>query len=70
VHLSKNPEADGNSYTPNDNSHEHCNINPSHFAVDMQDFDVFELFDPNFDLDGIDACLGGNLDLSFHTSFQ
>ena len=26
--------------------------------------DIFEMFDPNFDLDGIDAALEGNLDLS------
>ena len=32
---------------------------------EMPGLDVFEMFDPSFDLDGIDACLEGNLDLSF-----
>lgn len=30
--------------------------------------DVFGMFDPNFDLNVIDACLEGNLDLSFPSS--
>lgn len=32
---------------------------------EMSGLDVFEMFDPDFDLDGIDAFLEGNLDLSF-----
>ena len=36
------------------------------FSFDeMSGLDVFEMFDPDFDLDGIDAFLEGNLDLSF-----
>jgi hypothetical protein len=38
--------------------------------VDLADLDVFALFDPNFDLDGIDALLGGNLDMSMPSAFQ
>jgi len=34
------------------------------------DLDPFDMFDPAFDLDGIDAILQGNLDLSFPTQFQ
>jgi hypothetical protein len=29
----------------------------------MPQLDPFEMFDPGFDLNGIDACLEGNLDL-------
>ena len=32
---------------------------------EMSGLDIFEMFDPDFDLDGIDAFLEGNLDLSF-----
>ena len=36
------------------------------FSFDeMSGLDVFKMFDPDFDLDGIDAFLEGNLDLSF-----
>lgn len=42
-------------------------FNPSMFN-EMPDFDVFGMFDPNFDLDAIDACLQGNLGLSFPTN--
>ena len=36
------------------------------FSFDeMLGLDVFEFFDPDFDLDSIDAFLEGNLDLSF-----
>lgn len=31
---------------------------------EMPGLNVFEMFDPNFDLDGIDAVLEGSLDLS------
>jgi hypothetical protein len=70
VDLSKTLGVDGNSGAPNDNLHERYEANPSLFAADMQDFDVFEFFDSNFDLGEIDACLGGNLDLSFHINTQ
>ena len=36
----------------------------------VSDIDVFDYFDPDFDLEGIDACLQGNLDLSFPTTLQ
>ena len=36
----------------------------------ISDIDVFDFFDPGFDLDGIDACFRGNLDLSFPTTLQ
>lgn len=35
-----------------------------------QDFDVFGMFDPEFDLEGIDSFFGNNLDLSIPTSFM
>ena len=35
----------------------------------VSDVDLFGMFDPRFDLNGIDACLEGNLDLSFPTHF-
>lgn len=68
VNLSRNSEPETNSSALNGDSHEQNDINPFLFAADMHEFDVFELFDPNFDLGEIDACLGGNLDLSFHTN--
>lgn len=50
-----------------------ANNRPEHSMQPLQDpsslfssgLDIFEMFDPNFDLDGIDAALEGNLDLSF-----
>lgn len=36
----------------------------------LTDVDLFDMFDPNFDLNGIDAALQGNLDLSFPTQFS
>lgn len=39
------------------------------FYVDLPDLDVFGLFDPNFNLDGIDAYLEGNLNLTYPTNF-
>jgi hypothetical protein len=39
-------------------------MNPGEF-YDMPDFDVFANFDHNFDLEGVDNYLGGNLDLYF-----
>jgi hypothetical protein len=36
----------------------------------MPELDLFDMFDTNFDLDGIDAFLEGNLDLSFPTNLQ
>ncbi len=36
----------------------------------VSDLDLFGMFDPNFDLNGVDALLEGNLDLSFPTYFQ
>ena len=39
------------------------------FYVDLPDLDVFGLFDPNFNLDGIDAYLEGNLNLTCPTNF-
>lgn len=44
-------------------------FDPSIFDV-VSDVDLFDMFDPTFDLNGIDACLQGNLDLSFPTHFQ
>ncbi|EXJ73418.1 uncharacterized protein A1O5_03178 [Cladophialophora psammophila CBS 110553] len=41
----------------------------SYFS-EMPELDPFEMFDPEFDLDVIDACLEGNLDLSFPTNLQ
>jgi hypothetical protein len=38
--------------------------------ADMLDFDIFAMFDPSVDLDGIDACLAGNFDMSFPNAFQ
>jgi hypothetical protein len=35
----------------------------------ISDLDLFRMFDPSFDLNSIDACLEGNLDLSFPTAF-
>ena len=35
----------------------------------MANVDLFGMFDPAFDLDGFDACLEGNLNLSFPTTF-
>jgi hypothetical protein len=70
VNLRRNSEPEPDSSDLNGDFHEQKDVNPSLLTADMQDFDVFELFDPNFDLGEIDACLGGNLDLSFHTNFQ
>lgn len=36
----------------------------------ISDMDLFGMFDPTFDLNTIDACFGGNLDLSFPSNFQ
>jgi hypothetical protein len=36
----------------------------------INEVDLFEMFDPAFDLDGFDACLEGNLNPAFPTSFQ
>jgi hypothetical protein len=36
----------------------------------INDVDLFGMFDPAFDLDGFDACLEGNLNPAFPTSFQ
>lgn len=44
-------------------------FDPSIFDA-VSDVDLFSMFDPTFDLNGIDACLEGNLDLSFPTHFQ
>lgn len=44
-------------------------FNPSVFT-EMPDLDVFGMFDPNFDLNAIDACLQGNVDLSFPTNLM
>jgi hypothetical protein len=43
-------------------------VEPS-LPIDLADLDVFALFDPNFDLDGIDALLGGNLDMQVPSAF-
>jgi hypothetical protein len=43
---------------------ENSAINPTVFDPAF-DFDLFGLFDPAFDLPGMDACLEGNLDLGF-----
>jgi hypothetical protein len=43
-------------------------FDPSLFDA-VSDLDLFGMFDPSFDLNGIDACLEGNLDLSFPTQF-
>lgn len=43
---------------------ENLGLNPAVFDPAL-DFDVFGLFDPAFDLAGMDACLDGNLDLGF-----
>ena len=36
----------------------------------ISDLDLFGMFDPAFDLNGVDACLEGNLNLSCPTHFQ
>jgi hypothetical protein len=36
----------------------------------LTDVDLFDMFDPTFDLNGVDAALQGNLDLSFPTQFR
>lgn len=39
---------------------------PSPFYFnEMPNFDPFEMFDPNFDLDGVDTYLDGHLDFTF-----
>jgi len=53
----------------NNNFYSAQGFDPS-LPVDLADLDVFALFDPNFDLDGIDALLGGNLDMSMPSAFQ
>jgi hypothetical protein len=35
----------------------------------ISEVDLFGMFDPTFDLTSVDACLEGNLDLSFPTHF-
>lgn len=62
------PGASWASFTDNQNLAESQGFDPS-LAADLEDFDVFALFDPNFDLDGIDALLGGNLDMSIPSAF-
>ncbi|EPE32905.1 hypothetical protein GLAREA_05917 [Glarea lozoyensis ATCC 20868] len=57
---------------PNPNPNPHLTpptFNPSMFDS-LTDIDLFDMFDPNFDLNGIDAALQGNLDLSFPTEFS
>jgi hypothetical protein len=44
-------------------------FDPSIFD-NLADIDLFGMFDPAFDLDGLDACLEGNLNPAFPTSFQ
>ena len=44
-------------------------FNPFLFT-EMPGLDPFEMFGPDFDLDVIDACLEGNLDLAFPTNLQ
>lgn len=39
------------------------------YFSDMPEIDPFDMFDADFDLDGIDACLEGNLALSHPTNF-
>jgi len=67
---SQNPEAGEKLDAHNDNAYEHYDMDPSLIDVDLPDFDVFELFDPDFNLDGVDACLGSYLDLSFPPQLQ
>ncbi len=38
--------------------------------TEVPELDPFEMFNPDFDLDVIDACLEGNLDLAFPTNLQ
>jgi hypothetical protein len=40
------------------------------YFTDMADLDPFDMFDPTFDLHGIDACLEGNLDLAIPIHLQ
>jgi len=59
-----------NSRPLNSNLHNASqDLNPFIFN-DMPELDLFDMFDTNFDLDGIDAFLEGNLDLSFPTNLQ
>jgi hypothetical protein len=44
-------------------------FNPAIFDS-ISDIDLFNLFDPAFDLDGFDACLGGSLNPAFPINFQ
>jgi hypothetical protein len=63
------PDASWASMADNNNPYDAQGFGPS-LPVDLADLDVFALFDPNFDLDGIDALLGGNLDMSMPSAFQ
>ncbi len=62
------PDAGWASMADNNNFYGHQGFDSS-LPVDLADFDVFALFDPNFDLDGIDALLGGNLNISMPSAF-
>jgi hypothetical protein len=63
------PDASWASFADNNNNAaEAQGFDPS-LPMDLADFDVFALFDPNFDLDGIDTLLGGNLDMSMPSAF-
>jgi hypothetical protein len=62
------PDTSWASFTDNNNLYSSQGFDPS-LPVDLADLDVFALFDPNFDLEGIDALLGGNLDMSVPSAF-
>jgi len=65
--LDLSRDSDPSTTQPVQPSHDNCmpNQDPNPFCfTEMPEIDPFEMFDPTFDLDGIDACLEGSLDLS------